>query len=217
MNLGYTGKAYDAATGLYDYGYRDYAPSAARFTTEDPIRDGSNWFAYVNNDPVNYIDLWGLEKNTTVRDVLTAVTNPIGAIFVLNNKNDVEAYIRNNYGLLSKGQNLTGHNDRIDAFRHTAWNALNAKDLGANEAKRFGDAHEARGDQPDDERMMDLTNNEIGRRLGPENSHLSDNEIFEIVISELERENSKLVKDVPDGGPSTYKYGDGYGSDPCKK
>ena len=26
----------------------------------DPIRDGANWFAYVNNDPVNYVDLWGL-------------------------------------------------------------------------------------------------------------------------------------------------------------
>ena len=32
-----------------------------RFSTIDPIRDGSNWFAYVNNDPVNYVDLWGLE------------------------------------------------------------------------------------------------------------------------------------------------------------
>jgi hypothetical protein len=32
----------------------------ARFTTVDPIRDGNNWFAYVNNDPVNYVDLWGL-------------------------------------------------------------------------------------------------------------------------------------------------------------
>ena len=31
-----------------------------RFTTVDPIRDGANWFAYVNNDPVNYVDLWGL-------------------------------------------------------------------------------------------------------------------------------------------------------------
>ena len=31
-----------------------------RFTTVDPIRDGSNWFTYVNNDPVNYVDLWGL-------------------------------------------------------------------------------------------------------------------------------------------------------------
>ncbi|GHV94287.1 hypothetical protein AGMMS50293_06070 [Spirochaetia bacterium] len=60
MNLGYTGKPYDAGTGLYNYGYRDYKPEAARFTTVDPIRDGNNWFAYVNNDPVNYLDLWGL-------------------------------------------------------------------------------------------------------------------------------------------------------------
>jgi uncharacterized protein RhaS with RHS repeats len=46
---------------LYNFGYRDYAPEAARFTTVDPIRDGSNWFAYVNNDPVNWVDLWGLQ------------------------------------------------------------------------------------------------------------------------------------------------------------
>ncbi|MDR0637504.1 MAG: RHS repeat-associated core domain-containing protein [Spirochaetaceae bacterium] len=60
MNLGYTGKPYDTATGLYNYGYRDYKPEVARFTTVDPIRDGVNWFAYVNNDPVNWVDLWGL-------------------------------------------------------------------------------------------------------------------------------------------------------------
>jgi RHS repeat-associated protein len=63
MNLGYTGKPYDSATGLYDYGYRDYQPEVARFTTVDPIRDGNNWFAYVNNDPVNYVDPWGLSPS----------------------------------------------------------------------------------------------------------------------------------------------------------
>ena len=47
-------------TGLYNYGYRDYSPQTVRFTTVDPIRDGANWFTYVNNDPVNYVDLWGL-------------------------------------------------------------------------------------------------------------------------------------------------------------
>jgi uncharacterized protein RhaS with RHS repeats len=46
---------------LYNYGYRDYNPVVARFTSEDPVRDGVNWFAYVNNDPVNFVDLWGLE------------------------------------------------------------------------------------------------------------------------------------------------------------
>jgi RHS repeat-associated protein len=48
VGLGYTGKPYDTVTGLCNYGYRDYSPEVARFTTEDPIRDGANWFAYVN-------------------------------------------------------------------------------------------------------------------------------------------------------------------------
>lgn len=26
----------------------------------DPIRDGRNWYSYVVNDPVNFVDLWGL-------------------------------------------------------------------------------------------------------------------------------------------------------------
>jgi RHS repeat-associated protein len=63
VNLGYTGKPYDTTTGMYNYGYRDYQPEMARFTTIDPIRDGNNWFAYVNNDPVNCVDLRGLSPN----------------------------------------------------------------------------------------------------------------------------------------------------------
>ena len=60
MSFGYCGKTYDNGTGLYDYGFRDYSPNQARFTTVDPIRDGANWFSYVVNDPVNYIDPFGL-------------------------------------------------------------------------------------------------------------------------------------------------------------
>ena len=41
-----------------------------RFTTVDPIRDGSNWFVYVNNDPVNYIDLWGLLASEPKKSVI---------------------------------------------------------------------------------------------------------------------------------------------------
>ena len=50
----------NADTELYDYGFRDYSPTIARFTSVDPIRDGRNWYCYVVNDPVNYVDLWGL-------------------------------------------------------------------------------------------------------------------------------------------------------------
>ena len=63
LETGYTGKPYDAVTGLSDYGFRDYSPAYARFITEDPIRDDENWFAYVGNNPVNYIDPWGLSAS----------------------------------------------------------------------------------------------------------------------------------------------------------
>lgn len=44
----------------YDYGFRDYSPVAMRFTTVDPIKDSFNWYAYVGNDPINFIDPFGL-------------------------------------------------------------------------------------------------------------------------------------------------------------
>ncbi|MBQ7168024.1 MAG: RHS repeat-associated core domain-containing protein, partial [Treponema sp.] len=57
---GFTGKEYDSWTGLYNYGFRDYASRLGRFTTVDPIQDGLGWYAYVNSDPVSWLDPWGL-------------------------------------------------------------------------------------------------------------------------------------------------------------
>ena len=59
-DFGYLGKQLDSTATLYNYGYRDYNPASARFTTIDPIRDSTNWFSYCNGDPVNFVDLWGL-------------------------------------------------------------------------------------------------------------------------------------------------------------
>ena len=58
--IGYNGKRFDPAVALYDYGFRDYKPQVGRFTTLDPIRSGHNFYVYVNNDPVNFIDTLGL-------------------------------------------------------------------------------------------------------------------------------------------------------------
>jgi hypothetical protein len=39
---------------------RWYDADTARFVSEDPARDGVNWFAYVYNNPIGYIDPSGL-------------------------------------------------------------------------------------------------------------------------------------------------------------
>jgi RHS repeat-associated protein len=40
----FTGKHYDADVGLYYYNARWYDQQTGRFSTEDPIRDGQNWY-----------------------------------------------------------------------------------------------------------------------------------------------------------------------------
>lgn len=57
---GYSGKNYNLNTGLNDYGLRDYSSKIGRFITEDPIRDGSNWYSFSRNNPINFVDLYGL-------------------------------------------------------------------------------------------------------------------------------------------------------------
>ena len=62
----FTARRWDAATALYHYRHRDYAPALGRFLQPDPLGyvDGMNLYAYCGNNPVNWIDPWGLCKET---------------------------------------------------------------------------------------------------------------------------------------------------------
>lgn len=64
----YTGKTIDEDTGLYYFNARWYDPNLGRFTTEDPIRAGTNWFIYCNNNPLMFIDPTGLDPNNMSLD-----------------------------------------------------------------------------------------------------------------------------------------------------
>jgi RHS repeat-associated protein len=59
---GYTGRERDPSTGLLYYRARWYDPHQGRFISEDPIgvAGGTNFYAYVNNTPVNLNDPRGL-------------------------------------------------------------------------------------------------------------------------------------------------------------
>lgn len=48
------------ATGLKLLGHRYYDSSTGRFLTRDPIKDGRNWYAYCENDPIGGADPSGL-------------------------------------------------------------------------------------------------------------------------------------------------------------
>ena len=57
----FTGKQKDPDTGLYYFNARWYDASLGRFVTQDPIRDGVNWYAYCENNPLKFVDPTGLE------------------------------------------------------------------------------------------------------------------------------------------------------------
>jgi hypothetical protein len=66
------------------------------------------------------------------------------------------------------------HNGPGDAFRHCYWSAMLARDIGADNAKTFTDAHEDWSDNPPDEKAMDLANNKVGIEIGKNNPSDSD-------------------------------------------
>jgi RHS repeat-associated protein len=75
----YTARESDAETGLYYYRARYYDPTSGRFLSEDPIsfRGGFNFYSYVLDDPLNWIDPFGLK--TTV--IIIYENGPGGVVF----------------------------------------------------------------------------------------------------------------------------------------
>lgn len=57
--MGFTGREYDAETGLYYYRARHYDPGTGRFIQSDPLGLAAgdvNLYAYTWNDPANWTD-----------------------------------------------------------------------------------------------------------------------------------------------------------------
>ncbi len=56
----YGGKEMDENTNLYYFNARYYDATTGRFINVDPIQDGSNWYVYCKNNPMNFVDPTGL-------------------------------------------------------------------------------------------------------------------------------------------------------------
>ena len=57
----YCGEYYDSETENYYLRARYYDPGIGRFISTDPIKNGTNWYAYCSNDPVSRVDPSGLK------------------------------------------------------------------------------------------------------------------------------------------------------------
>ena len=65
----FTGKQLDS-TGLYYFNARYYDPQTGRFLTEDPLKQGTSWYSYCSNNPINKYDPDGKDEHDMVIDFL---------------------------------------------------------------------------------------------------------------------------------------------------
>jgi RHS repeat-associated protein len=88
----FTGQRFDPETGLYYFRARYYDAQLGRFLSVDPLGavDGPNLYAYVGNDPVNFIDPLGLNSEK------------------INNAeiNNAVSWLKDNYSFLFEGDAL---------------------------------------------------------------------------------------------------------------
>jgi len=77
--INFTGYRYDEVMGVFISCFRIYDPLLRRFISEDPIRDGWNWYAYVGNNPIMYIDHLGLAQ-ISIRQFISDVVRIMGDI-----------------------------------------------------------------------------------------------------------------------------------------
>jgi RHS repeat-associated protein len=63
---GQLGHTADADTGLTYMRARYYDPTIGRFISEDPGRNGANWYAYCNSSPTNLVDVDGRMPGATL-------------------------------------------------------------------------------------------------------------------------------------------------------
>jgi len=65
LNLGFPGQYYDAETGNWNNGFRDYSSGLGRYIESDPLGlgGGINTYAYVGGNPLGNVDVRGLQES----------------------------------------------------------------------------------------------------------------------------------------------------------
>jgi len=81
LPFGFSTKYEDFESALLYYGYRFYSPGTGRWPNRDPIGidGGLNEYGMLNNDPLNWVDLYGLKQYNLKYDLAPSASFLTGA------------------------------------------------------------------------------------------------------------------------------------------
>jgi RHS repeat-associated protein len=123
--FGFTGRMFDAATGLQNNLNRWYDPAVGMWISEDPIGFAGgevNLSGYVGNDPVNFTDPTGLIKAKDGHHLVNQANWGGMSEKVMEVFNSCDARIRNDFYKFHDGSKVNG-------ITHDAYNMAVADEL----------------------------------------------------------------------------------------
>ena len=123
----YTGYTWDEVLDLYFAQNRFYDPADHRFTQEDHIKDGENWYRYCGNEPVNSTDPDGYSSKYRYVHVNGAQIRS-SANDTLNN---VKFTVNKNTMVIYEGNYVYVNGEKWARVKHTEyWGWIKANHLG---------------------------------------------------------------------------------------
>lgn len=160
--------------------------------TEQQIRDAMD--ASTLKEPGTRSNIFDIWNSLTDSEKKLVIRYPFDALKVNQAKNIATTQTEIKFG-------ANGLGDKSDAFRHGIWNAEMTYLIGQSKAEMFATAHEDKdvsGTESDgflktEHRNMDLHNNQVGRTLAVQNPGLTEDELVNLIYSEVNKGNSSFI------------------------
>jgi RHS repeat-associated protein len=106
----------DGDSGLKLVGHRYYDAYTGRFITRDPIKDGRNWYTYVENNPLGLIDGNGLKAVRPWDKVYDSKDEAARAILEFYVQDSVEHQRETGGWIVQEGTKFRPQKGRTDGF-----------------------------------------------------------------------------------------------------
>ena len=148
--FGYCGQQYDWETGNYYMRARYYNPDTGRFISEDPVKDGNNWYSYCAGNPIMFWDPLGLDGIMINKEIEGAPGDATeiehSAAFIQNSKGEWYFFSWDNKKVVFEKINDSNVLKSIDSINNYLYEkGLNVSDKGEKQ-KPYTDSVYIKGD-----------------------------------------------------------------------